>query len=477
MVITVENYAEIRQRHNAGESKRSIARALGVSRNTVDKYCAGETVPWERKKYSERPSKVMNQEAMHFIRDCLAEDEREGLCKQTHTAKRIYDRLIEECGFRGGESTVRRTVSLLKNTQPEVFLPLAFSPGEAMQVDWGEATVYIQNRKHTVQLFCARLCASCAPIVFAFERQNEESFLEGFTGTFAYFGGVPKRIIFDNARVAVKEGFGTHAIAQKRYSALAAHYCFQSVFCNPASGNEKGLVEGLVGWSRRNILVPLPRVESMDELNLLLRDRCIRYLKHTVRGKSACVGDLLQMEKGSFTQLPNYLFDTSKSITAKVDRYCTVRFGTNNYSVPLEHCGHEVAAKGYGNEIKVYFGGVQIALHKRCYLKQQSIFRLEHYLPLLERKPRALLNARPVRDNLPPAMMDWLSELTAKDVMQVLRLCVDTSIQAVWNAKCAGIPFQACSIRPVASSIQDIVTVNPIDLSAYDRMLKGGKAV
>lgn len=274
MVITLEDYAEIRRLFNSGTSKRAIAKKLGISRNTVDKYCQGDTAPWNKKAYN-RQSTIISDKVMNFIQQCLEEDEREGVRKQKHTAKRIYDRLVDECSFIGGESTVRRTVNQLKVQVQKPFIPLEFSPGEALQIDWGVAKIYLNGHKMDINLFCARLCASNAPIVFAFEKQNEESFLEALVRTFQHFGGVPRRVFFDNAKVAVKEGFGSRAIKQVRYAALAAHYGFETVFCNPAEGHEKGLVEGLVGWARRNILVPIPKVESLSELDAQLLNRLV----------------------------------------------------------------------------------------------------------------------------------------------------------------------------------------------------------
>lgn len=257
MVITVKDYKQIRQMFLSGISQREIARQLHISRNTVAKYCEGCSVPWERK-VPERETSVLTTEVVEFIQSCLDEDEHENIKKQSHTAKRIFDRLVTEMKFTGGESTVRRKVREMKAYQPKVFVPLEFSPGEALQVDWGEATVYLRGKKVTVNLFCARLCSSCAPIVFAYRRQNQESFLEAFVRTFRFFGGVPEKVIFDNAKVAVKDGFGAHAKKQAGYTALSAHYGFDALFCNPAEGHEKGLVEGLAGWSRRNILVQQP---------------------------------------------------------------------------------------------------------------------------------------------------------------------------------------------------------------------------
>ena len=140
VVITVNIYKEVRQLRQQGCSQRSIATQLGISRNTVKKYWDGESVPWVRKKY-ERPTSILTEAVRDFIQCCLAEDENNHLKKQNHTAKRIYDRLVEEQGFTGGESTVRRYVQELRRNTPEAFVPLAFDAGDAVQVDWGEATI------------------------------------------------------------------------------------------------------------------------------------------------------------------------------------------------------------------------------------------------------------------------------------------------------------------------------------------------
>lgn len=169
---------------------------------------------------------------------------------------------------------MRGIVRELRQKAAEAFVPLSFPPGEAMQIDWGEAKIYLQGKKTTANLFCARLCSSCTPFVVAYRRQNEESFLEALVLAFEYFGGVPRQVIFDNGKVAVKEGFGAHAKKQQGYSMLSAHYGYDAVFCNIKSGNEKGLVEGLVGYIRRNVCVPIPRVNSMSELNEQFLQKC-----------------------------------------------------------------------------------------------------------------------------------------------------------------------------------------------------------
>ena len=132
-----------------------------------------------------------------------------------------------------------------------------------MQIDWGEATIYLKEVKTKVNLFCARLCFSCSMFVMEFMHQNEESFLEGQQKAFEYFGGIPHKVIFDNAKVALKEGFGKHAVMQNDHKAISAHYAFNALSCNVASCNAKGLVENLVGFSRRNLIVPVPHLANL----------------------------------------------------------------------------------------------------------------------------------------------------------------------------------------------------------------------
>lgn len=456
----MKDYKQIRQLYLSGTSKRQIARQLQISRNTVAKYCTGSAVPWERKVPEREPS-ILTGEVEAFIQTCLDEDARENLKKQGHTAKRIYDRLVVEKEFTGGESTIRRKVKEMRGSQPQVFIPLEFSPGEAMQVDWGEATVYLRGRKMTINLFCARLCSSCAPIVFAYHRQNQESFLEAFVKAFRFFGGVPEKVIFDNAKVAVKDGFGANAKKQDGYTALSAHYGFDALFCNPAEGHEKGLVEGLVGWSRRNILVPVPRINSLEELNQSLEQRCLEYLNHHIKGKVASVRVMFEKERKFLRALPAYEFETAKCASVRVTSSATARFNTNDYSVPVSYSGKNVSVKGYAETIKIYYKGQIIACHERCFERYASISKLEHYLPILERRGRAIFNAVPVRQNLPPEFLNWLKSHTSdhKELIQLLCDCVDHGWENVWKKNVV------TSIEPV---IMDVVAAQPVDLSEYD---------
>lgn len=217
MIIEVDTYSKIRTLYTEGESIRSIARRLGVSRQTVKKYCEGNTHPDVRKSYN-RTSDVITNDVKNFILDCFKQDNEENLAKQKHTARRIYDRLVSEKEFKGSYSAIRDVVKQLRAEHmvpAQADMPLEYDPGDAIQIDWGESTVYIDNRKTKVNFFCGRLCYSCDIFVQAYYSQNLESFLEAQQQMFDYFKGIPKRLIFDNAKVAVRASTKHHPI--RRY--------------------------------------------------------------------------------------------------------------------------------------------------------------------------------------------------------------------------------------------------------------------
>lgn len=484
MIVDVDLYGQIRHMFiQEGMTQRAISRTLGISRNTVKKYCAGDHVPWDRKSYERTPA-VATEEVRTFIQECMDQDENEGLKKQSHTARRIYHRLKHEKGFTGGESTIRNIVSEMRPKHKEAFMPLEFDPGEAAQVDWGEATVYFRGEKAKVQLFCYRPCYSADIFVKAFFRQNQESFLEGHVNAFTHFNGIPGKVIFDNARVAVKEGFGLYAKPQAAYQALSAHYAFTMHFTNINSGNEKSLVENLVGWSRRNILVPLPRVETIEELNRLLLEGCLEYRHHQIQGRSQTVGQQSETDCYALQPLPNYVFDTGKSLSARVYDDSTVQFDRNRYSVPVKLVGRQISMKAYGNHVTCYYNAEKVATHTRSYGRSETLYQLEHYLPLLEQKPRSVYHAKPVRRSAAVELLDWGKTFPqgAKDTVKLLKLSVEYGVNrliAVRDQLPVGIKptieLVRSELAPPAESMLRPTTdilVNTIDLAAYDRKYK-----
>ncbi len=439
MVVGMSLYSQIREAYISGESQRSIAKRLGVSRPTVKKYCQGATMPGVRKEYLRAPS-VVTAEVEKFIRMCLDSDQKEGLRKQTHTAKRIYDRLVEELGFTGSYSIVRRVVHEMRDQYipSQADMPLEYDPGDAIQIDWGEATIYLRGERKVVQIFCGRLCYSCDIFVMACLNQNAESFLEAQQRMFDHFGGVPRRLIFDNGKVGVKEGFGLHAVAQDYYRMFFAHYVFHTDFCNVASGNEKGLVENLVGYSRNNFLVPVPRVDSMDTLNAQLLERCLQYRDtHKVQGRSQSVKDLYSADRACLHSIAPYRYDTARMATPTVGNYATIRFDRNEYSVPVRFLRKPVTVKGYANKVVITCDHSTVVTYERLSGQGKTAYKLEHYIGLLEQKPRSVFQAKPVRQNVKQELLDLGRHLPGgnKDMVRLLRLCVDYGEDRVIFAK------------------------------------------
>lgn len=442
MIVEMDMYSKIRSFYNDGKSMRWISKTLGVSRQTVKKYCEGKTIPGNRKEYH-RDNTIITDEVTQFINSCFEEDEREGLKKQHHTSKRIYDRLVSEKGFTGGESTIRKAVKELHKEYiipANADVPLEYDPGDAIQIDWGECTVYLKGIKTKLYSFCGRLCYSCDIFVQLFRAQNLEAFLEAQQRMFDHFGGVPKRLIFDNAKVAVKEGFGKHAVATDGYAYFAAHYAFQTDFCNIASGNEKGLVENLVGFSRRNFMVPVPKAETVEELNEMLISRCLSYRAlHKIPSRDLAVNEAYQIELKSLNPIPEYKYDTSKTATPDVNDYSTVRFEKNNYSVPVRYLRKTMTVKGYADKVLILYRGKLVATYDRLYGSNKTSYRLEHYIDLLERKPRCVFQAKPVRATVAEELIDWGKQLPGgnAEMVKLLRLCVDYGEEKVLAARYA----------------------------------------
>jgi len=493
-VIEVDQYQFIRQAYAVeGLSQREIARRLGISRNTVKKYVEGAVMPLTVKT-PQRGFPVIGP-VKDIISGYLEEDRQNNLPKQRHTAKRIYDRLRQEHSFTGSYSTVRQFVRQIRQTTT-VHIPLEFDPGEAAQVDWGTAIAYIQGQRTVVQLFCMRLCHSAAIFVAAFPTQRYESFLMGHRKAFEFFGGVPRRLIYDNVKTAVKEGWGRHVTQEQLpFQYLKAHYAFTSSFCNPGQGNEKGLVENLVGFSRRNVLVPIPHVGSWEELQSCLDQYSKDYLTHKIQSRPALVGNMLAEERACLTSLPHGGFECAITKPAKVRDGALIQFDHNEYSVPVHLIGQEVTVKGYPLSVEVWHKSTKIVTHQRSYKRGDVAYELAHYLPALEKKPRAVTNAAPIRHaGLPSEIMDFKHRLAGKnanrDFVTILKFTVQYGHEAVLGAVrkaqlanhysveavrfhlLQAIHRQAQPSEPIPTDPR-LPKIMPVNLKQYDTLMKG----
>lgn len=376
----------IKKLHRGGHgmSVREIARKTGWSRQTVRKCLEAPAEPPSYTLTHPRPSPVMGP-YLGIIEQWLKDDENAPR-KQRHTARRIYDRLVDEHGFTGAEVTVRQTVAKLRGARFEVYVPLEAPWGRIAQADFGSATVMLEGERRDIALFCMRAKASKVPFVLALSSEKLECFLEGHVRAFGFFGGVFHEIWYDNAKTAVTRILsGPERIEHERLSALRAHYLFDSHFCTPARGNEKGSVENLVGYVRRNALVPHTRpFASMDALNAHLSAWCER---ERVRHSEAWA-----VESSALSPLPARAFRASTSRPVAVSKTALVTVDRARYSVPVKCAGRTLRAECFADRVEVYDGKSLVASHPRARSKDGTVLELAHYLDAFERKPGAALS-------------------------------------------------------------------------------------
>ncbi len=396
MYTVMENWAEIRRRVLVdGQSKRSVCREFDIHWDTLAKILDHPEPPGYRRSVPRpRPKLDPFLPVIHQILD----DDRKAPRKQRHTARRIFERLRDEHGYTGGLTAVKEAVAARKLRTAEVFVPLAHPPGEA-QVDFGQAEVTLDGQTATVALFVMTLPYSDATFVCAFPRECTEAFLEGHVRAFAFFGGVPRRISYDNSKVAVARITGSRdRKVTDAFLRLQSHHLFESHFCLVRRPNEKGHVETLIGFARRSLLVPVPVVNGgLEPLNAHLGQRCREDLSRQLWGKPAVKDALLDEERSSLLRLPSEAFVAARVEPRCVDSLSLVSFDANQYSVPTEFAHHGVTVVATVDTLRIVAGGRVAATHRRCWGREQVFYDPVHYLAVLERKPGALDFAAPLQ--------------------------------------------------------------------------------
>jgi transposase len=391
----MEKWSEIRRRVLVdGLGKRAACREYGIHYKTLKKILIHPEPPAFRCPERHRPS-VLGP-LLPVVHQILKDDARAPR-KQRHTAVRIYRRLRDEHGYKGGLTVVKDAVRAWRRGHAEVFVPLAHPPGEA-QADFGEAEVTLDGRPTKVAVFVMTLPYSDAIFCCAFPRECTEAFLEGHVRAFAFFGGVPRRISYDNLKIAVARITGSR---QRKltdaFLRLKSHYLFESHFCLVRRPNEKGHVETLVGFARRNFLVPVPVLRGgLEGLNARLEADCRADLARRLRGKPAAKAELLAEERAAMPPLPAEAFEAARVEPTSADSLSLVRFDTNDYSVPTEFAHRQVTAIGTVDTVRIAVGDQVVATHRRSWGREGVFYDPVHYLALLERKPGALDFAAPL---------------------------------------------------------------------------------
>jgi transposase len=424
----VEIYGRVRRAVRVeGRSQRAVAREFGLSRETVRKMLQYAVPPGYQR---QQPIKRPKLGPWLGVIDAILNDDKQRPPKQRHTSKRIFERLKEEHGFTGGYTIVKDYVRTATLRGQEMFVPLMHPAGEA-QVDFGEALVVIAGVEQKAHYLVMDLPQSDDCFVAAFPAETTEAFLEGHVRAFAHFGGVPTRILYDNTRIAVAKILGGEERQRTRaFSELQSYYLFADKFGRPAKGNDKGKVEGLVGYARRNFMVPIPRVSSWQELNAHLEQQCQKRRERRLRGHSETIGERFERDRAALLPLPAAPYEACEKISTRVSSLSLVRYRSNDYSVPTQYGHRQVWVKGYVHEVVIASGSEVIARHERNYEREVVVFDPLHYLALLEQKTRALDQAAPLAGwRLPESFVQLRRLLEARlrkhgsrEYVQVLRL-------------------------------------------------------
>jgi transposase len=440
-MLTVDDYATIRLAHRDGMSIREIARTFGHSRVKVRQVLSQpQPKPYTRSKPPAAPVLGPFHDAIDAI---LAQDET-APPKQRHTAMQVFRRLQGEHDYQGGYDQVRRYIGRSRRGRRETFIPLAHDPGVRLEADFGHIHVDLPEGRRLVAVLICAWSYSNYPFALALPTERTEAVLHGMAEAFAFFGCVPREVWWDNPKTVVKQIFkGRERRPNERYQALASHYRFEPLYCMPARGNEKPYAETRVRVLQRQWATPVPQAAHLGTLNAYLRERCAAEAGRTVAGYEESIGQRFGRDRAASLALPAAPFDACVVQPACVDKYQTVRFDRNRYSVP-RHCAfQEVTVKGHVGRVEVVAKGAVVARHARSYGRDEQVLDPLHYLAALDRRPAALDHAPVLRDwKLPEPFARLRRALEqghgplagARQYVRVLQLLAEHPLSAVQEA-------------------------------------------
>ena len=495
-MLGMEFIAEIRRRHFVGgESISSIARSLQLSRPTVRKHLRTVEKPVYERQHQPCPKLG---EFQGLLEQWLKIEERLPK-RQRRTAQRLFEGLQVE-GYRGSYDQVQRCVKrwkverLKEPAVTQAFIPLRFPPGETCQFDWSHEEVELGGVVQTIKLAHFRLAYSRQMFVVAYPRETQEMVFDAHNRAFAFFGGVPQRMVYDNLKTVVDSILvGKERRFNRRFLALANHYLFEPVACTPEAGWEKGQVENQVGNIREWLFTPRPRFADLEALNQWLAQRCqeLSGRQHPTQADrtiAGCFADEQPILRPVVAMFEGYV-----EHTLRVSSTCLVRIDRNRYSVPSAWAGKVVSVRLTALRVCVIGEGQEIAEHPRHFGREQLVCDPWHYLPVLEKKPGALRHGIPFQDwELPPAIRivrDRILKqpkgdrafvellLLARDIgLDTLEVAAELALESgvitapvIMNA----MRRLAAPARPQALENTPRLTVEPLaDCTRYDSLLR-----
>jgi transposase len=406
-MVTVDEYARIRRAHRDGMSVRELAKTFHHSRDKIREIIACPE-PKAYRRLKPLPSVL---DPFKSILDQLILDDNLAPRKQRHTAMKLFRRLKQEHGYTGSYERVRLYVRGQERERRETFIPLDHDPGQRLEADFGHVYVDFPDGRRQVPVLLVTWSYSNCPFAIALPTERTEAILHGLVEAFQFFGRVPHQVWWDNATTLAPHILvGRQRQINGRYQTLASHYNFEPLFCMVRRPQEKPRVEGRVQFLQQEWCTPVPAARDLAQLNAHLRDCCLRERERTQAGQSETIGQRFQRDSDKALSLPRHAFDPCTQQPGQVDKYQTVRFDHNNYSVPRTYAFRKVTIKAYIEHVEIVAEGQVVARHPRCYGKGQQILDPLHYLISLGRKPAALDHANVYRRWQLPAIFGQLRQ-------------------------------------------------------------------
>ena len=455
----VPDIQAIRVMKQRGMSRREIAKRLHVSRKTVDKYTAADyVVPVEARMRLQQPRAAPKMAEWKPILEAWITQDAEEPRKQRRTAHKLYRDLKTAYGERVqvAEVTVRRFVAQVKGKRAqEAFVPLEFEPGAMGEVDFGHADVVLAGQRQRLPFFAIALMYSSVRFVKVYPHEQLESVLDGMASGLSHVGGVARQFMFDNATTIVRDILGGgRRVQTPEFKALQAHYGFEAVFANPASGNEKGGVENLVQWAQRNLFSPAPEADTLDELNARLAEQCLADARRRQRTAGGpLVAELWEKEQAHLGTLPAEPFPACRHRFARVTSLLLVQWDGVRYSAPAKYAGKSLLLRVFFDRVELTDQGRVVAVHARQPRGGCSL-QLSHYLPVLEHKPRAVAHAAVIARGA-PEIARYRDEFLAarpedhRELVEILRLGNDVGLDRLTVALATASRHRAYDLESV----------------------------
>jgi transposase len=498
-MLTVDDYAKIRLAHRDGMSIREIARVFEHSRRKIREVLAQpQPTPYTRTKPP--PAPVLG--AFHQAIDAILAADEDAPPKQRHTAMQVFRRLRDEHAYLGGYDQVRRYVARHRRSHKETFIPLAHDPGVRLEADFGHIWVDFPDGRRLVPVLIAAWAYSNYGFALALPTERTEAILFGMVAAFTFFGCAPREVWWDNPRTVVRLIFkGRERQPNEYYQALASHYRFDASFCMPARGNEKPHAETRVRVLQQQWATPVPVVADLAALNVHLRQRAEAELSRTVDGYQESIGQRFSRDRARALALPAFGFDPCIQQSAVVDKFQTVQFDNNRYSVPRGCAFRCVRIKGYIDRVEVVDSTTVVARHRRSYGRHEQVLNPLHYLVTLGRKPAALDHAPVMRDWQLPGSFLLLREMLeqrhgatagARQYIRVLQLLAEHPLARVQQAVEASTSPEQVQAERIAAMVVRLaerdagvplslgtatpeIQVPRPDLGQFDQLLKEGE--